>query len=467
MLGLAASGCQEARDSASRSEVGGLAQGEYRKVLADYGGAYADPKLSAWVTLVGQALARRCGRPDIAFSFTVVDSGLVNAFSTPGGYVYLTRGLLALANSEAEVAAVLGHEMGHVIAGHQVERYRRSQSAGIGSLLLGAVSGSSALAELAESGAVREQAGFSREQEYEADALGIRIMAEAGYDPDAMTRLLDALDRDATLYRRIGGDVEPDRSRIGYVEDHPLTEERIARAHGVIAATPRSNRAKIGRDAYLRAVDGMLYGSKTDQGYLRGRLFIQPSAGFRLELPAGFAIENSDSAVIATRADGAAVILTSASPGPAASPFDYLQRVWAGGIALSAVDSISLNGHPAATGVAGVDSDRGPVGVRLVAIGWSPSLVYRLVLISPSSGDPGAKPDLDRVVDSFRPLSQGELRRLPPTRIRVLTARPRDTVAGLARLMAFDDFGEERLRAINALGDGQQIAPGDQLKLVE
>lgn len=453
---------------ASATDEAELGRAEYPKILAQYGGAYADPKLAAWIGGVGQTLARHCGRPDIPFSFTVLDTGLVNAFSTPGGYIYVTRGLLALANSEAEVAAVLGHEMGHVMASHQAERYNRSQTAGIGALLLGAVSGSSELARLAQSGSSGDLAGFSRDQEYEADALGIRVIATAGYDPGAMASFLAALDRDTKLYERIaGGGQGGGPGGIGYFEDHPLTADRVRRAELEAAQNRRPEASKTGREAYLRAVDGMLYGDALDQGFVRGRVFIHPRAGFLFELPAGFYLENSPSAVIATRADGSAIVLTSASPRTAASPFDYLSRIWAPRVALNEVDPITINGRPAATAMARAESDRGQMDVRLVAIGWSPSIVYRLMVITPREAIPAPKGDLDRPVDSFRALAPGEAARYPAPRIRVVTTKAGDTVASLARRMAFDDFREDRLRAINGLAAAEEVTPGEQVKIVE
>jgi predicted Zn-dependent protease len=382
----------------SPAEEASLGRAEFPRTLAQYGGVYNDARLAAWLNGIRRRLADRSGAPTIHFTVTVLDTGGINAFSTPGGYVYVTRGLLAAANSEAEVAAALGHEMGHLIAHHQAARYRNERR-GLGDALLSVWSGSADLSGLIDAGTDERLMQFSRNQEFEADRLGIGILSSAGYDPGAMAAFLRTVKRDTALRERIAG-MATDRLRPNFLDMHPLTADRIAQAEAEADKFPKVIGGDRGRAAYFRAIDGMAYGDSPAQGYVRGRRFVHVQAGFAFDAPPGFTLFNSPSAVVGARDDGAALILTSAIPNAAASPLDYLVRSWGRGIDLPNVQPITIGGRPGATAVFRTVSDRGPVDVRLVAIGWSPSLVYRLIFITPQ-GVSDAQAELEMSMNSF------------------------------------------------------------------
>ncbi len=177
---------------------------EHPKILKEFGGAYGDRAIGAYIDSIGQALARMSDLPNQRFTFTVLDNDVVNAFALPGGYVYVTRGLLALAGSEAELAGVIAHEIGHVTARHAAQRYSQSIVAGLGAALLGAVAGRGA-ADIAQLGSALYLSAYSREQEFEADILGVRYLARAGYDTGAMAGFLGKLQAHSALQARITG----------------------------------------------------------------------------------------------------------------------------------------------------------------------------------------------------------------------------------------------------------------------
>jgi predicted Zn-dependent protease len=439
------------------------------RIADDYGGVYADDKLAAWLTDLGQRLAAKTGRPDLRFTFAILDSPAVNAFSTREGSIFVTRGLLALGNSDAEIAGVLGHEIGHVVAGDRARRTAPSRGDGFLNLLAGLADWSGFRRGLAD-----QAAQFSQDQEYEADAYAIRIVAEAGYDPRALAAFLGALDRAAAIDTALSG---------AFGDRHPLTADRLARVQRLADRYPPVRRG--GHDGYFRAVDGMIYGDSPQQGYVRGRAFIHPRAGFLFEIPPGFSIRNAPSALVGSRADGAAFILTSGVPGAAATPYDYLTDVWMAGRGVSAAAPVDVNGHPAAiatvrlpgwAGDAGAD-DAGAGEARIAAVGWSPSLVYRWISVGPTGKPSDAASVLSAILDGFRSVTPQDLARLRPYRLRVLTAKSGDTVASLARRMAAPDDRaasyevaegpERRLRALNGWPPDIRIRPGQPYKVVE
>jgi predicted Zn-dependent protease len=211
----------------------------------------------------------------------------------------------------------------------------------------------------------------------------------------------------------------------------------------------------------------MTFGDGPDRGYVRRGEFVHPRAGFRFSAPDGFMIRGTASAVIAWRRDGATLVLTSAAPGIAASPLDYLVDQWASDLALDQAGPITINSRPAASAQAFVQSDRGPLNAYLLVIGWSPSLVYRLALLIPPRSADRAAAVFWPAADSFEPLTPAQAALYPPLKLRVVTVTRRDTVASLASRMATTEPREERFRILNGLGAGDAVRPGQRVKIVE
>lgn len=437
---------------------------EHPQILKTYGGEYGSPALRNYVGSVGQLLARTVERQDLTYTFTILNSDIVNAFAMPGGYVYITRGLLALAGDEAELAAVLGHELGHINARHHAQRESQAMIAGLLAAALGAYAGQAA----GQLGSVLGQTAlmsFSREEESQADSLGIRYMARAGYDPQAMVRFLAKLRDEARFEAVLHGQPADTVDQFNFLASHPAPIERVqqtsAEAAGVHVKDPI-----LAQDVYLSHIDGIIYGDDAAQGFARGRSFLHPRLGFRFDVPPGFRLFNTDQQVVATGPNGAQILFDRA-PRPADGPMTYyLTNIWARGARLNGVEAIDINGLDGATAAARVNTSRGARDARLVAVRTDPQDIYRFLFLTAPADTARLSVEFRRATYSFRRLSPAEAAAIKPMRLRIVRVGAGDTVASLAARMPFDELREERLRMLNALAPGQPVMPGQMIKLV-
>jgi predicted Zn-dependent protease len=448
----------------SESEEVRIGRESHPQVLAQFGGAYEDPELNRYIDSLGQLLAHASDRPNLQYHFTVLNSPIVNAFATPGGYVYITRGLLALANSEAEVAGVLAHEIGHVAARHAAERESQAVLASIPGILTGVVTGSDTLSQAVNSGASAHLQSYSRDQEYQADLLGVRYLSRTNYDPLGMASFLTQLQANEKLEAAVMGRPEM-ADQFSIMSTHPRTADRIQRAiqeAGVAqAANPITE-----RDLYLSKIDGLRYGDEPAQGFIRDRLFLHPILRFVFEVPAGFHMINASDAVIAQRADGAALLFSPARQAASGSMIDYLTNEWAPSLQMADAETIDVNGMEAATGSGPLELKSGLRDVRLVAIRFDADTVFRFIFLTKPEQTAALERDLQETTYSFRRLTPAEAARLHPQAIRVVTVRAGDSVAGLAAKMPFPDFREERFRVLNGLAPGDRLTPGQHVKII-
>jgi predicted Zn-dependent protease len=447
---------------------------QHPQVLLQFGGAYEDPELQAYVTRIGGQLAAVSELPELDFTFTVLDSDVVNAFALPGGYVYITRGLLALADDEAELAGVMAHEIGHVTARHSAQRHSRGVLAqggvAIGTILAGVLGGGAA-AQLAQqaagTGAQAYLAGYSRDQEFQADELGVRYLARAGYDPTAMSSFLSKLERNDQLARGLAGRDEADPAT-SWFATHPRTPDRVLRA-AEQASAAMAGEGRIGRDEYLEQIDGLIYGEDPRQGFLRGRTFVHPDLRFAFDVPAGYRIVNTPAAVIG-RAQNSLMKFDAVGVPAGRDVGAYLAQDWAGELGaggLGKVTQAQVNGMPAATAVvAGQLDDGQPVTVALAAIRAGDERVYRFMFIGPGRMGPAQANAYQATVNSFRRLSAAEAAAIDVRRLQVVTVEPGQDVAALARRMAVDTLPREQFELLNGLDPGAPLAPGRKIKLV-
>lgn len=438
---------------------------EHPKILQTFGGAYEEGGIGVYVEQIGQTLVQGTERPDVRYRFTVLDSPVVNAFAIPGGYVYVTRGLLALANNEAEVAGVLGHEIGHITARHSAERY--SQAVLVG--LMGTVVTQSLASDIPRIGDITSVGSelflksYSRGQELQADTLGIRYLARHGYDPFAVPRFLESLDMDDRLEARLG---KGNSGNVDFFSTHPRTEDRVVKAAREAGAYASTGQEKTNHDLYLKKIDEMVYGSSPDEGYVRGNLFLHPKMGFMFETPKGFHVENRSKEVMARNDDGVTIVFDAVKAGNIADPEVFLTGVWAPNVGLSNVERISVNGRAAATATLVQNSRSGPVDIRLVAIQWPGNYYYRFVFVTPARLTRAYVEPLRATTHSLRQMTPDEARKYPPLRIRIVEVRPGDTIASLSARMSFDDLREERFRTLNRLGPAAALKAGDLVKIV-
>jgi predicted Zn-dependent protease len=415
------------------------------------------------VTSVGNLLVKTSEMPDTQFTFTVLDSEIVNAFALPGGYVHITRGLMALANSEAELAGVLGHEIGHVTAHHSAQLYTRSVLAQILATGVGIATGNSALGQVATQGADAYLKSYSRENEYDADSLGVRYLGRAGYDPKAMADFLNSLEAHSRLEAELAGRSPGSVDQFDITATHPLTLDRIQRAAAEANEERPGRPADDGREIYLRKINGLVYGDSPDQGYARGTRFAHPKLRFEFRVPDGFQLSNQPTAVIARNPNGATIAFDEISQSRDLSPRAYLDRV---NVRLSDAEDITINGLPAATAAARVQGSNGPRDLRLVVIRFNSEHLFRFVFLTPPQITASAEDGFKRTTYSFRGLTSTEAAALKPLRLRIVRVRPGDTVASLATRMALPDRQEERFRVLNGLAPTDSIAAGGLVKIV-
>ncbi|MCH8091039.1 MAG: M48 family metalloprotease [Proteobacteria bacterium] len=449
----------------SPGEEARIGREQHPKLIKAFGGRYDDRALGDYVTAIGRRLVAVSELPGPGFTFTVLNSGKVNAFALPGGYVYITRGIIALANSEAELAGVIAHEIGHVTARHAAQRYSQRVAAGLGLTLLGVLTGSGDLVRAAGTGAELYLRSYSRRHELEADTLGIRYLRRAGYDPGAMAGFLANLEAHSILEARLAGNDTARAEGTNLLSTHPRTIERVRKAAQASANIAVKNPV-VGREAYLGRIDGMLFGADPAEGYIRGRLFAHPGLGFRFTVPPGFRLVNTRARVIAHGPGKSVIIFDRAGKPVRGSLVGYLRRVWARGVALQDVEPLTVNGMGAATGRVRLDTRRGPIDARLLAIRYDADKIYRFVFITPAGLTRELSLELRRTTYSFRRLGIGEARRLRPRRLRIHRVEPGDTADGLARRMPFAERRRQRFEVLNGLSPGANLTPGRLVKII-
>jgi len=435
------------------------------EVIKEFGGVYDDPRVAQYVATVGGGLAKTTELPDQNYTFTVLDSPVVNAFALPGGYVYITRGLMALASDEAELAGVLGHELGHVVARHAAQRYSRGLIVGGIAGLLGAVTGSETVGNVvAGLGGLAFVQPFSREQELEADRLGVRYIARAGYDPGAMTSFLSKMRENSRLEARIAGRNPDDVDAHDIMSTHPRTVERVRQAMELAGAI--AGHGTLGEDAYLTRIDTMIYGDAPRQGLVRGRIFIHPIERYRFEVPEGFRIKNLPDAVVAT--SPAKMLLQFDS---AEKPYDgtmtgYIAQEWARELNLEQLTPITVNGLAAAGATATLNTKNGSLRLNLVAVRFDSRRVYRFLGAAPRESAGPLPAALRQTVFSFRPISATEAAAVRPWRLNVVQVRSGDTAYGLSQRFPFESLKQERFLVLNGLVANQPLRTGTRVKLV-
>ena len=430
------------------------------QIIAAYGGVYDDPRIGDYVTRVTQRVVHGTSQPNQPYRVTVLNSPIVNAFALPGGYVYVTRGLLALVNDEAELAGVLGHEIGHVIARHSARRQTAAFGASLIGAVLGAVTGSSAVNQAAGLGGQGLIAGYSRDQEYEADMLGVRYLAAAGYDPYAQSDFLKTMGENSQIEAQIAGQSE--RVQTDWLNDHPATLERVTAARREATTNKREGDQYRGRNVYLNAINGMVFGESADHGFIRGRNFIHTQARFRFEAPSGFQIVNNANEVMVLGPDKTIAKFSMANKSTNIPIDVYLERVWAANVAISPVQRFTIRGLSAASATTRI----GDYDARLVAIAGPNGKAYRFLMGAQRGTYPRYVRDFDELVFSFRLISAKEAHAIKPLRIHIVTVMQGDSVASLAADMSFSDHRAQRFRALNGLDSDTVLVPGEKVKIV-
>lgn len=430
---------------------------EHPRIVASYGGEYKDAKTERLVARIAGALTAVSENPQQSYRITILNSPAINAFALPGGYLYVTRGLLALANDASEVAAVLSHEMAHVTANHGIERQQREEAEVIASRVVSEVLSSDLAGKQALARGKLRLAAFSRNQELQADVIGVRMLGEAGYDPYAAARFLDSM---AAYSRFTAVDPESDQS-LDFLSSHPNAPQRVdlARRHAR-AFGPEGTSGDRGRDYYLAGIDGLLYGDSPQEGYVRGQTFLHGQLGIRFDVPTGFQIDNKAEAVLATGPGDIAVRFDGVADTGGRSLTDYIASGWVTGLQPDTIRPINVNGLDAAT--ARASADRWDFDVTVIRID---NRIYRFLTAVPK-GSSALEPTANQLRSSFRRMTPVEAQSLKPLRIRVVTVRPGETIATLSARMMGTDRKLDLFRVINAMQVTSTVKPGDKVKIV-
>jgi predicted Zn-dependent protease len=444
---------------AAAAELDQAAQREHQRILAAYNGAYEDPKIEAMAAQVVEKLEAASDRPDLHYRITLLNSPVVNAFALPSGQLYVTRGLIALANDSSELASVMSHEMAHVLAHHAEMREDRARQVALVSRMVNGVLSDPDMGALALAKSKIALASFSRAQEFEADGIGVGIAAKAGFDPYGAARFLTSLGRDGEL--RQSGQTSIDPRAPDFLSSHPATPERVKNAEGSAREFGAPGTGDRDRGAYLGAIDGIVYGDDPSEGLVRGRHFLHPRLGFAFSAPEGFTLDNTAQAILGVKEGGGeALRLDAVRVPPEQALTDYLNSGWIENIDAKSIEATIINGFPAATAAAKGDQ----WSFRLYAVRFG-SDVYRFIFATKHMTGEIDRSFRDSVA-TFRRMSLAESKATHPLRLKVVTVGGADTVEQLASRMAVTDRKVERFRILNGLDQNARLNPGDAVKIV-
>ena len=430
---------------------------QHSAIVAAYGGVYSDTELERTLVAIVGRLVASSDDPNRAYAITILNAAAVNAIALPEGYLYVTRGLLTLASDSSEIAAVFAHEMAHITADHATERRNQALTAAIVDTAVQDVIQDPTAAQTALTTSQQTLASFSRQQELQADLIGIATVARAGYDPYAAARFLASMSRYEQYRLSIG--IRQDQ-RPAFLASHPSNQDRI---NAAIAAAQAYGPAGLGvtdRNDYLSSVNGIVFGDDRQQGYVRGRNFLHADLAIGFAVPDGFVLDNTQEAVLATGANGTALRFDAVGPPPDQSLTDYLLSGWINGLEPGSVRAETINGLAAASASAAASGWHFRVSVIRVG-----TATYRFIFANDrntSSFDQSAA----AIAGSFRQLTAQETASLRPLRIRIVTIGPNDTFAGVASRMRGVDDPADLLAILNALEPGTLPEPGSRKKIV-
>jgi predicted Zn-dependent protease len=434
-------------------------------------GVHSDLELQEYVQRVGEKLAAVSEMPELEWHFTIVDTDDVNAFATMGGYVYISRGILPYFQNEADLAAVLGHEIGHITAEHLKKQNRKGMISGLASAATAIFTGMPALADLTNMAGKAIISGYGRDAELEADRLGASYLAKSGYDPEAIIRVIATLKAQDTFEReraRLEGR-EP-RLYHGVFASHPDNDTRLQQA---VASAGRSSALAAGgtnnAEGFLRAIEGLPVGSSARQGMVRENRFYHSDMQFTLAFPRGWQVVNEPDKIlaIAPRKEHFLEIRTQAPPADLTDPREFAQR----GLSnkrLSRAESLDINGLKAWTAI--VRGDPSPYGqatsVRYVIVYYG-NLMWIFKGASRSGVEtPTGDAFFLSTANTFRRMRANEFPLAEPNRLHVMRATDGTTIEALAKDSPIKQYPLQQLRLINNLYPEGEPKPGDLIKTV-
>ncbi len=435
----------------------------HQEILKQYQ-VYEDPALQAYVDKIGQKLAKKSHRQDLNFTFTLLDSPQVNAFALPGGYVYITRGIMAYMSKESHLAGVIGHEIGHVTARHGAQRAAQQQLAGVASVAVAVGTGSSDLAQVSQMLGGALMSGYGRKQELQSDRLGAEYIAKNNYHVDDMLDVIGILkNQELFAAEKARAEGRQPQAYHGLFATHPKNDQR--RQEVIKAADQfRDVTQPVPDDGeFLRLTNGMAYGESESQGITRGNKFYHKSLDMFLEFPKGWQVVNQPTELLAISPDRTqAVRMRMDNVANFQSPQNYLSSKFQ---SFRNGQNIRTTEDKAYAGVATL-SDQRTGQTQNIRV----SAVYRgdqaFIFLGQGKASPPNQEFFD-VVTSVRRLKSNEKKLAEGRNIRVITAQAGDTFASLAKRSNLDEYAEAQLRLINNMYPTGEPRQGDKIKIIQ
>lgn len=428
---------------------------EHPRIVASYGGIYSDRQAEIMIARIVGRLLAAADQPNQKFTVTILDTAEVNAFALPGGYVYVTRGILALASDTSEIAAVLSHEIAHVTLKHARARTNRVRTNEIVDKVVSGVFGADTTTDQASNRSKMSLAAFSQQQELAADKEGILTSGRAGYDPHAAARFLGAMGRFAHFS---AGDANQEGD---FLSSHPSTPDRIQKAIETARAFfGAPGLGETDRAGYMTGIEGLAFGDSPAQGAVVGRRYVNPTLKFTFEVPPSYTLQISKGAVVGVAGEGEAVRFDSAEVPASMGLEDYLKSGWIAGLQPTTVRRDSANGFDMATGVAVT-----PQWNFRVAVVRHDGRVYRFIFAAKFDSPAFAKA-AEATLKSFRGATAKDLGQVKKLVVRTVTAGNVDTADSLARRMNGLGRGTDLFYILNNLYPGDTLAAGQKYKVV-
>jgi predicted Zn-dependent protease len=445
---------------AAAPRAGGAPASPERKRLIDaFGGVYSAPSTETYLNGVLIKLAPASDAGGQPYHVTMLNSPIVNAFALPSGDIFVTRGLLALADDTSEIAAVMAHEIGHITARHAAQRAEFEKTAALFTKVNTQLLAQRQAQDEAEARSKLAIASFSRQQEFEADRIGIKTIARAGYDPYAAARFLTALGEWSALRASVSGAGSADRPDM--MATHPSTPERIAQATEEARQFAAPGSGEVDRNGYLAAIDGLAFGDDPSQGVVRDNAFIHPKLGFAFDAPEGFTLDNQSAALIGVgEAGGEALRLDSVAIADSTPVASAIGSGWIDGVKTTAIEPKQIAGLEAATAVAQGQQ----WSFRLAAIRLNGRL-YRLIFAAHALS-PAVDSRFMASLDSFHLINAQDSALAAPQRIKIVEAGSGDTPEALAARMGFLPQSLDQFLILNGLERGAALVPGQRYKIV-
>ncbi len=465
---LAVSGPPAALAMSEKKEIE-LGAKEHQKVIAQFG-IYKDAELAAYVDRIGQKIAKVSSRPNLEYTFTVIDDDMVNAMALPGGYIYLSRGLLAHMNTESELAAVIGHEIAHVTEKHAIRNQNRAQGYQAAAMLAAILTQQGALMELGELGSAVLLKGHGREFELEADRVGAGFMAKAGYAPDAMLKTIETLkSNDKLEYAHARIEQREAQVYHGFLSTHPDHDRRYEKAILAAGELGENYGELVPPDEFLEKLNGLGWGDRKQVGVVRRNVFYHPKLGIKVNFPQGWRIGSTQKGIMGLSTVGnAAMEVRGGRLYKGATPTSYVAEKL--GMQIREGQELTIDGLPAFLGVANrYESTFGPRPTRVAVIFDSRR---RQAYIMTGAG----KHDLRKVADdktfirtifSFARMTKDDFTTAKTPKVQIVRAEEGTTFAALAAESPITNYAEDRLRVINGLYPQGEPSPGQLIKIIQ